>query len=184
MVSFNWGGESSKLLQDCVAFFSPHTLRRILCLPWSMNMKMSWECWENWKISPISITRLGLSFWPFGKSLPINCIFSSRPWNLIAFVLNFLASMWVHLQKLQVSIQIPLNGPQVALKYEENYLQSRAQSFYYYWRRHYEKVNPFRFWNQNLNLLKSWWKISEFEWIWCCMRINKTYPISSLRMYI
>jgi len=30
-------------------------------------------------------------------------------------VLNFLALVCVHLQKLEVSIQIPLNGPQIAL---------------------------------------------------------------------
>lgn len=101
-----------------------------------------------------------LSIW-----IPVINNFSSRPWNLIALVLNFLALVCVHLQKLEVSIQIPLNGPQIALKYEQIYLQSRDQSFYYYWRRHNEKVNP-----PTILTLK-------FEiWIWFLSKLLENFP--------
>ena len=47
--SFNWGEESSKLLQDCVAFSCPRTRRRSLCRLWSINIKMSWNAEKNEK---------------------------------------------------------------------------------------------------------------------------------------
>ena len=118
----------------CRLFLPPEPEEESLsALIWKYENEL--KCWEKWKIwyqlsrsnytnnkvdvdIRYNMIKTKFFFWSVYLLFWILVInyFSSRPLDLIAFVLNFFAV--VHLQKLQVSIEIPLNGPQVALKYE------------------------------------------------------------------